>query len=157
LLKEMKPYLNVIGYPGYVRIKDDTMQFLWKGRHQLCGMRGKSWFFDDKGEKQLEVLARLILYLTDRPELISSKLTDTKSQEWEIEVVELSDLFTTAPKPLGYQCHTILFQKTQIFFFFQMNVVMDKKVFCHQWSQGIPHIKVIHDHMNMVEIVKKGL
>jgi hypothetical protein len=28
LLKEMKPYLNVIGYPGYVRIKDDTMQFL---------------------------------------------------------------------------------------------------------------------------------
>ena len=48
--------LNVVGYPGYVRSKDERnklKQLSGKGRHQLWGMKGNggSWFFDiNEGE-----------------------------------------------------------------------------------------------------------
>ena len=42
--------LHVIGYPGSVRTKDERNKLKMlsgRGKHQLWGMKGKSWFFED--------------------------------------------------------------------------------------------------------------
>ena len=51
IIKEKNKELHIIGYPGYVRTKDERnkLKFLSKkGRHQLWGMKGEGWLEVDK-------------------------------------------------------------------------------------------------------------